>query len=109
MGNSMLLLGWSTFFYLIDASGNRVAVCLESIPEESSPTLHLSSTTPISLKQIEVRHFLSEKFLIFPHFNVCRHVAGISYIKALKTSTQIWSVYLRKHGDGMIPVQKRMG
>ena len=49
------------FFYLIDASGNRVAVCLESIPEESSPALHLSSTTPISLKQIEVRYFVFQR------------------------------------------------
>ncbi|KDR68767.1 hypothetical protein GALMADRAFT_256616 [Galerina marginata CBS 339.88] len=38
-----------------DIIGNRLAVCLESLPEESSPTLHLSSTTPISLKQIETR------------------------------------------------------
>ncbi|KIM39044.1 hypothetical protein M413DRAFT_447403 [Hebeloma cylindrosporum] len=38
-----------------DVVGNRVAVCLESLPEESSPTLHLSSTAPISLKQIETR------------------------------------------------------
>ncbi|KAF8168499.1 hypothetical protein B0H34DRAFT_779785 [Crassisporium funariophilum] len=38
-----------------DVIGNRLAVCLETIPDESSPTLHLSSTTPISLKQIETR------------------------------------------------------
>ena len=44
----------STFIILIqvDASGNRVAVCLESILEESSPTL-----ASISLVQIEVCHF----------------------------------------------------
>lgn len=35
------------------SSGNRLAVCLESLPEESSPTLNLSSTAPISFKQIE--------------------------------------------------------
>lgn len=47
---------------------------------------------------------------IFPHtFNICRHVPGISYIKALKISTQIWSVSLRKRGDGMILVQRCMG
>ncbi|KAF8798290.1 hypothetical protein BYT27DRAFT_7203401 [Phlegmacium glaucopus] len=38
-----------------DIIGNRLAVCLESIPEEPSPALHLSSTTSISLKQIETR------------------------------------------------------
>ncbi|KAF4623280.1 hypothetical protein D9613_001420 [Agrocybe pediades] len=38
-----------------DVVGNRLAVCLESVPEESSPTLHLSITTPLSLKQIETR------------------------------------------------------
>jgi hypothetical protein len=53
----MFLLGWYTTFYLINISGNRLAVCLESIPEESPPTLLLSSTTPISFKQIEVRRF----------------------------------------------------
>ena len=99
------------FFYLIYGSGNRVAVCLESIPEESSPTLRLSSTTSISLKQIEVCHFLSKQkkvlSLILSMF--VRHVPGIKYIKALKNSTQIWSVSLRKHGGGMILVQKRMG
>ncbi|PPQ69200.1 hypothetical protein CVT26_003640 [Gymnopilus dilepis] len=38
-----------------DIIGNRLAVCLESVPEESPPSLHLSSTAPISLKQIETR------------------------------------------------------
>ena len=56
----------SVNYYLIDVSGNRLAVYLESIPEESSPTLHLSSTTPISLKQIEVRRFLF--FFLFSLF-----------------------------------------
>ncbi|KAF9482362.1 hypothetical protein BDN70DRAFT_436154 [Pholiota conissans] len=38
-----------------DVIGNRLAVCLESVPEESPATMNLSSTTPISLKQIETR------------------------------------------------------
>ncbi|KAF8972536.1 RSC complex protein [Flammula alnicola] len=38
-----------------DIIGNRLAVCLEVVPEESPITLNLSSTTPISLKQIETR------------------------------------------------------
>ncbi|KAF8174741.1 RSC complex protein [Pholiota molesta] len=38
-----------------DIIGNRLAVCLESVPEESPATLNLSSTSPISLKQIETR------------------------------------------------------
>ncbi|KAJ3490189.1 hypothetical protein NLJ89_g11456 [Agrocybe chaxingu] len=38
-----------------DVIGNRVATCLESLPEDSSPALYLSDTAPISLKQIETR------------------------------------------------------
>ncbi|PPQ87841.1 hypothetical protein CVT25_009493 [Psilocybe cyanescens] len=52
-----------------DIIGNRLAVCLESVPEESSPTLHLSSTSPISLKQIETRtrHKLYKSAKEFDH------------------------------------------
>uniref|UniRef100_A0A8H7Y6I3 Uncharacterized protein n=1 Tax=Psilocybe cubensis TaxID=181762 RepID=A0A8H7Y6I3_PSICU len=50
-------------------TGNRLAVCLESVPEESSPTLHLASTSPISLKQIETRtrHKLYKSAKDFDH------------------------------------------
>ncbi|KAF8907675.1 hypothetical protein CPB84DRAFT_1674763 [Gymnopilus junonius] len=47
-----------------DIIGNRLAVCLESVPEESSPALHLSSTAPISLKQIEVRVHVHFKLMV---------------------------------------------
>ncbi|KAF9527101.1 hypothetical protein CPB83DRAFT_856749 [Crepidotus variabilis] len=38
-----------------DVIGNRLAVSLESLPEDPTAALYLSSTEPISLKQIETR------------------------------------------------------
>ncbi len=96
----------ATEFAYSSSSGNRLASCLEVLPEESSPTLHLASTEPVSLKQIEVNTLFTTNQTIMKSFRSREH--DTSCINKQKTLTWIWFDSLRKQDDYTTPERSYM-